>query len=552
MNTNFCDILVIGSGIAGLSAAIELSQNYNVFLVTKSKLRSGSTWYAQGGIAAATSSKESIEKHFQDTIRAGGNFSKVEAVRLIVENGPKIIDYLNKLGIRFDRESGKISLATEGGHSVPRIYHVKDRTGSALEKALAKKATSTGMNLKIIENVFISELIIDGNKKCIGAKALKNNIELFYLSKLTILASGGACQIYRNTTNPDTCTGDGVASAYIAGAMVSDMEFVQFHPTGVINVEGPKSLISESVRGEGAYLRDKGLNRFMVNEHPLAELAPRDVVSRSIEKTMKNQGTDHVYFDARHLGKDALRNRFPNIYKNLLEIGYDLASDLIPVAPVAHYIIGGIVADLYGRTSIPGLFSCGEASLTGAHGANRLGSNSLLEGVVYSKIISSYINVLNMERISLPSIDKLTSYISSGKVTKKNIQNRVSNDFRSKIKETSTNNLSVLRNKNKLKESIKIFDDILKILSKTEICDICLYEIFNLATIAKLVAVGALTREESRGTHFREDFPTINDEWENKHTVQIHGGSRNNINILSWEKIDDLIQKKWEVFTHDD
>lgn len=552
MNAYFCDVLVIGSGIAGLSAAIELSQNYNVFLVTKSKLRSGSTWYAQGGIAAAISSKESIEKHFQDTIRVGGNFSKVEAVRLIVENGPKIINYLNKLGIRFDRESGKISLATEGGHSVPRIYHVKDRTGSALEKALAKKATSTGMNLKIVENVFISELIIDKNNKCIGAKALKNNKELFYISKFTILASGGACQIYRNTTNPETCTGDGVASAYNAGAMVSDMEFVQFHPTGVINVEGPKSLISESVRGEGAYLRDKDLNRFMVDEHPLAELAPRDVVSRSIEKTMKNQKTDHVSFDARHLGKDALKNRFPNIYKNLLEIGYDLASDLIPVAPVAHYIIGGIVADLYGRTSISGLFSCGEASLTGAHGANRLGSNSLLEGVVYSKTISGYINKLDMERVSLPSKNQLRAYVASEKVTNKNTQSQLTDDFRSRIKETSTSNLSVLRNKNKLKESIKIFDDILKILSETEIRDIYLYETFNLATIGKLVAVGALTREESRGTHFREDFSTENKGWGNKHAVQMHGKRRNNISILSWEEIDDLIEKKWEVFTQND
>ena len=379
-------MLVLGGGIAGLTAAIGAARRWRVGLLTKSTFDDTTTFLAQGGIAAALGPSDSPELHFQDTVNAGAGLCDEEAVRVLVNEGPDRVRELMEICPRFDKVDGEIVLGREGAHSVARVVHAGgDATGSEVSSALAE-AARVGSRVQLYENEFVIDLLtVDG--RCVGALTL--NLDdgglTLNVAMVTILATGGAGQVYGRTTNPLVATGDGVAMAYRAGAAIRDLEFVQFHPTGLA-VPGQETvqLITEALRGEGAYLRNAAGERFMTGYDPRAELASRDVVVRAMVDEMRREGSDHVYLDATHLDAAWLQERFPRVTAGLAQHGLDLATQLIPVAPVCHYFVGGVVTDVWGRTTVPGLYASGEVASTGVHGANRLASNSLLEGLVFS------------------------------------------------------------------------------------------------------------------------------------------------------------------------
>ena len=380
------DVLVLGGGIAGLTAAIGAARRWHVGLLTKSTFEETTTFLAQGGIAAAIGEEDSPELHFQDTIGAGAGLCDEEAVRVLVNEGPDRVRELMEICPRFDKVDGQIVLGREGAHSLPRIVHAGgDATGSEVSSALAE-AARVGSRVQLYEDEFVIDLLtVDG--RCVGALTLNlaDGGLTLNVAMVTVLATGGAGQVYGRTTNPPVATGDGVAMAYRAGAAIRDLEFVQFHPTGLA-VPGQQTvqLITEALRGEGAYLRNAAGERFMTEYDSRAELASRDIVVRGMVAEMRREGTDHVYLDATHLDATWLAERFPSVTGGLREHGLDLATQLIPVAPVCHYFVGGVVTDVWGRTTVPGLYASGEVASTGVHGANRLASNSLLEGLVFS------------------------------------------------------------------------------------------------------------------------------------------------------------------------
>src|SRR5262244_32220 len=383
------DYLVIGGGVAGLSFALEAAQQGSVAVLTKRARHEGSTQYAQGGIASVLSSDDSFEQHVQDTLMAGAGLCKREAVEVTVREGPEQLRRLVALGAVFDRNAaGEFDLTREGGHSKRRIVHAGDITGREVERALLQACDDT-KKVTFFQNTTAIDLIRGGvagrgQSRCVGAYALLQNeaIETF-LARATVLASGGAGKVYLYTTNPDVATGDGVAMAYRAGAEIGNMEFYQFHPTCLYHPEAKNFLISEALRGEGGKLRLRNGAPFMQRYDPRGELAPRDIVARAIDSELKRTGDDFVLLDMTHLGRAFLIERFPNIYETCKAFGIDMAVQPIPVVPAAHYQCGGVSTDLDGRTSVPGLFAVGEVAHTGLHGANRLASNSLLEGLVF-------------------------------------------------------------------------------------------------------------------------------------------------------------------------
>jgi len=380
------DVLVIGSGMAGLTAALgAAARGLTVNLVTKGEVTDTNTWYAQGGIAGAVGEADSVELHLADTLVVGAGLCDEDTVRAVVGEAGVALRDLVALGVDFDHEAnGAIDLHREGGHSLPRVLHSGDATGAEIQNTLSARVRNAE-RVTLFENRFLVDLLTAGDR-CVGALVhdpTARRLSVFWADSV-VLATGGAGQLYRVTTNPSVATGDGVAAAWRAGAELADLEFVQFHPTAFDSAATPKFLITEALRGEGAYLLDCEENRFMLGVHPLAELAPRDVVSREIVKVMQRCGRPNVWLDARHLGEPLLKARFPMIFETCLEAGYDLSRDLIPVAPAAHYAIGGIRVDIDGRTSVPGLYASGECACSGLHGANRLASNSLLEGLVLS------------------------------------------------------------------------------------------------------------------------------------------------------------------------
>ena len=380
------DVLVLGGGIAGLTAAIGAARRWRVGLLTKSTFEETTTFLAQGGIAAAIGEEDSPELHFEDTVQAGAGLCDEEAVRVLVNEGPDRVRELMEICPRFDKVDGQIVLGREGAHSLPRIVHAGgDATGSEVSSALAE-AARLGSRVQLYEDEFVIDLLtVDG--RCVGALTLNlaDGGLTLNVAMVTVLATGGAGQVYGRTTNPSVATGDGVAMAYRAGAAIRDLEFVQFHPTGLA-VPGQQTvqLITEALRGEGAYLRNAAGERFMTEVDPRGELASRDIVVRGMVAEMRRDGADHVYLDATHLDAAWLQERFPRVTAGLRDHGLDLATELIPVAPVCHYFIGGVVTDVWGRTTVPGLYASGEVASTGVHGANRLASNSLLEGLVFS------------------------------------------------------------------------------------------------------------------------------------------------------------------------
>jgi len=500
------DVLIVGGGIAGLTAALGAAHRWNVALLTKGTLDQTTTFLAQGGIAAAIGPHDSPELHLRDTLEAGAGLCDEEAVRTLVEEGPARIRELEQLGTNFDRVDGKLILGREGAHSLARIVHAGgDATGSVVASALAE-AIVAGGRVELHENEFVLDLLMDSGR-CVGVVSLGEGGELtINLARAVVLACGGAGQVFARTTNPPVATGDGHAMAYRAGAVLRDMEFMQFHPTAFYSGDNPVLLVTEALRGEGAYLRDSAGRRFMQDAHPLAELAPRDVVVRKMKEVFEQEGTDHVWLDARHLGCGFLRERFPTVYKGLKSRGLDLCRDLIPVAPASHYFIGGVVTDTWGRTGIPGLYACGEVASTGIHGANRLASNSLLEGLVFGertvRELNRYLSVAD------PAVRKVKLSLAD--------EPRVGNDpavvkeGRKLVGQVMMDLCGIVRKAEDLEKAADTLRSLRASLAPPGL-KVEELELFNLLTVAEQMVAAAAYRTESRGVHLRSDYPKQDD-----------------------------------------
>jgi L-aspartate oxidase len=517
-----CDYLIVGGGIAGLSAALEAAKHGKVIILTKGKIGETATKKAQGGIAAAIDQlHDSTQFHFEDTIAAGAGLCDEKAVRILVTEGVERVKELIELGARFDKAEteagGGYALALEGAHKRRRILHAGDTTGEEIQRTLGSKVVAENLADIHQQTIGIDLLIRDG--KCIGVKALdinKGKIE-FFLAKNTIITTGGIGQCYLYTTNPEAATGDGIAMAYRAGAEVTDMEFVQFHPTSLVQsaelkdiIALPRFLISEAVRGEGAMLlNDKG-ERFMQKYDTQGELAPRDIVSRAIYHEMKTTHADHVFLSLAKLGAEKIRNRFPMIYQTCKERGLDITQDNIPVSPAAHYYMGGIKTDVDGKTNIANLYAAGECASLGVHGANRLASNSLLDGLVFGHRAA----IAAKSEIRMPKPET----ISKSEKTKPHYKENDLQRFKLAVKSNMWKNVGIVRNGENLSVAIKIIDDIIKRF-KIDPANQDEIEIRNLAQVSVLVAQAALDRTESRGAHYRKDYPKTDDKSWKKHLV---------------------------------
>ncbi|MDO9107566.1 MAG: L-aspartate oxidase [Coriobacteriia bacterium] len=496
------DVLVIGSGIAGLTAALTASGERTVALVTKARIQETNTWYAQGGIAGAVGEADSVELHLADTLVVGQGLCDEDVVRAVVGEAGDALGDLVSMGVPFDRDAGgqRVALAREGGHSLPRVLHSGDSTGAAVQDTLSA-ILRRAEGVEVFEERFLIDLLT-ADDRCVGALVFNPDTHLpeVFWADAVVLATGGCGQVFRVTTNPAIATGDGVAAAWRAGAQIADLEFVQFHPTALDNASSPKFLITEALRGEGAYLLDCAEERFMLGVHPLAELAPRDVVSREIEKVMARCERPNVWLDARHLGAEYLKARFPMIWEKCRESGFDLAADLIPVAPAAHYMIGGVRVDIDGRSSLPGLYASGESTASGLHGANRLASNSLLEGLVFSRRIARALLkdaiVPRPSRVTSGDEHRAPAFATLG--------------VRDLIQDTMSNHVGMTRSEDSLARAASVLDGLSGLLG-TEFSEASDLELQNLVTMATLIARAAWMRTESRGTHSRIDYPKRDD-----------------------------------------
>lgn len=508
--------VIIGGGIAGLYASLKIAQQENgsVLLITKSELGESNSRYAQGGMVAVLEENktDSVESHISDTIKAGAGLSELNAIKFISENSDKVVKDLLTFGVEFDRdEEGNFTLTKEAAHSVRRILHAGgDATGREMELALCK-AVKENKNITIYENSIAVELLVNNNT-CGGVIVLNNeeNYETIYANSV-IIASGGIGQVYKYTTNPTGATGDGIALCYRAGAILQDMEFVQFHPTALaFDDEENRFLISEAVRGEGAKLCDKSGYEFMAEYHEKRELAPRDIVARANFSEMKKNDTTHVYLNATELGKEKLLKRFPNIAKKCSEHGIDIAKDFIPVAPAAHYFMGGVKTNLKGETSIKNLYAIGEVSSTGLHGANRLASNSLLECVVCAYSVSENLKS-NIEETNFSQFNStIETYKNHKELPIEDIKS-----LKSDLQDFMWSGAGIYRTEQSLnmaKEGIK------KLSNKFNRTDFCNtraeYELRNMLIVSKLIIDSALNRKESRGAHYRLDYLNTNEKCE--------------------------------------
>lgn len=497
------DYLIIGSGVAGLTFAIRIADrfpNKKVTIVTKASADESNTKYAQGGIAIVIDKDEdSYQKHIQDTLICGDGLCDEAVVKMVVTEGPKRLKELIEWGAKFDKNAeGNLDLGKEGGHSENRVVHHKDQTGSEIERAILMQVYLKE-NITVLDHHFAIDLITENNS-CIGSIVLdeKTKIISTYQSEITLLATGGIGHLYGHTTNPVIATGDGIAMAYRADAKIKEMEFIQFHPTALYDTSpGSKFLISEAVRGFGAYLRTKAGHRFMMDYDSRAELASRDIVSKSIDLELKKSGEDCVYLDCTHLDLDAFIKHFPMIYKVCKKRGIDIAKDWIPVVPAQHYLCGGIEVDKNGKTSVENLFACGECSRTGLHGANRLASNSLLEALVYSNKIYEYL------ANDATKISKSNTIISEYKpLTKPEIEPIFLNRFKINLQHLMRQNAGIVRNDTdliKAKEQLVLWKKEMEELGKTNQINTPFYELLNMITIGYIIVQQSIERKENRG-----------------------------------------------------
>jgi L-aspartate oxidase len=511
------DVLVIGGGVAGLRAAIAAAEKgAEVLLLTKDTVEQSNTWYAQGGIAAVLQPLDSVESHIRDTEIVGVGLCDERAVRIVVEEGPKRVLELLSWGINFDKQLGNphdLAFGLEGGHSYARILHAYgDATGKELAQTLINKVRSFE-TIRINEKTFAIDLITD-NGRCVGVVALINGQINIIWARRTVLASGGAGQLYRESTNPKIATADGHAMAYRAGATVGDMEMVQFHPTTLYVAGSSRALITEAVRGEGAHLVDKNGYRFMPDYHEMGELAPRDVVSRAIVEQIRKTNFTHVFLDVRHLQADKFAARFPQLAELCKQFDIDPSKDLIPIHPATHYMIGGVEADALGKTSLPGLYAVGEASCSGLHGANRLASNSLLEGLVFgARAGIDAAEAAKKEDLKFPQ--NLEHRIPPSDKTELDIV-----DVRNSLRSVMWRNVGIERTGERLAETREIIafwsryvmDKTFNLSELGSAGAIAGWELQNMLTACFLITTAAYTRTESRGAHYRLDYPKRDDE----------------------------------------
>lgn len=531
------DVLIIGSGIAGLFAALKISEYAEVILITKKNKTESNTNYAQGGIASVLDSNDSFEKHIQDTLIAGAGLCHRDTVEMMVKEGPERIKDLINIGTKFTQVNGKFDLIKEGGHSHSRILHAKDLTGQEIERALINSINQRS-NIILLENYTAIDFLTEHNlrrdkklkienKNCFGVYALNSqtNEVIKIQSKATLLASGGLGQVYLHTTNPKIATGDGFAMAYRAGVKIANMEFIQFHPTSLYGsssipeFESRSFLISEAVRGFGGILRTKDGSAFMEKYDPRKELAPRDIVARAIDNELKKRGDEFIYLDITFKNSNEIIDRFPNIYNTCKKIGIDITKDYIPVVPSAHYACGGVIVNKDAQTSLNGLFACGEVSMTGVHGANRLASNSLLEAVVFSdraaKSIKQFLEDNNNRQPEIPDWDDSGTLSQDEKIL-------VTHTIK-EVKHTMWDYVGIVRSQQRLERAKTrisyLYQENESLYKRTRIYNDIL-EARNLIACAHMIIKSAEMRKESRGLHYTIDYPNTDDKYLNDTIIQ--------------------------------
>ncbi len=511
------DILVLGSGIAGLSYGLRASEYGRVALITKKSDTESNTNYAQGGIAAVMDPLDSFESHISDTLEAGAGLCKQEVVEVLVKEGPERVQELMALGARFTRneadpENRPLDLGREGGHSARRIVHAADLTGREIERALISRVKGNH-DIRLFEHDHAIDLIVantpDG-KICQGVYVLDSETGdiMTIRSKVVMLATGGLGRVYQHTTNPQIATGDGVAMAYRAGASIANMEFIQFHPTTLFHPDARSYLISEAVRGEGGVLRLANGHTFMEDYHDMGCLAPRDVVARAIDNELKKSGDDFVYLDVTHIDSTEIKTKFPNIFENCLSLGVDMTKDWIPIVPAAHYSCGGVLVDMNGKTSISNLYACGEVACTGVHGANRLASNSLLEAVVFAQRAS----------VDTGKVLGSCTFADVGEYDESSHTDHVDSESIEALIETLQAALwdyvGIVRSNKRLANALGLVTSIREEAEELWVSGRItprLLELRNMSLVAELIVVSALSRQESRGLHFNIDFPDRDD-----------------------------------------
>lgn len=520
------DYIIIGSGIAGLNTALLAREHGSVLILTKGRVDDCNTRYAQGGIAAAIGAGDTPALHMQDTLTAGAGLCDPAAVQVLTREGPQRVANLIQWGVPFDTIHGEVALGREGAHSLPRILHAGgDATGQHIELTLAGRVAES--DITVLEYTLAYRLIVEGGR--VRAVATLNSAtgeRKTYSGRFVVIGTGGAGQLYKYTTNPAVATGDGVALGFRAGAQVMDMEFYQFHPTSLWLEGAPCFLLSEAMRGEGAVLRDKRGRAFMRDYHPLADLAPRDVVSRAIAAEMEQAGGGPVFLDISHLPGDAVQRRFPTIYNFCLNYRLDITREPAPVAPAAHYMMGGIKIDTWGRTNIPGLYACGEVACSAVHGANRLASNSLLDTLVFAqRLVSSSLGQAPEEPAAEPGAGDAPGSpalpaLVRGLSRRAPVCASMPELSRANLQDLMWRNVGISRNGSRLLLSARILNRWQRTIEEAgpEPADQAAGELSNMALLGRLMVESALLRQESRGSHFREDFPETSPQWE-KHVI---------------------------------
>ena len=529
MNVFHSDFLIVGSGVAGLKTALKAAEHGSVRLVTKKEDFESNTNYAQGGIASVLDQNDTFDSHISDTHLAGAGLCHPDSVNLIVTQGPEAIKELIEFGVEFTRtQDGSLELGREGGHSTRRIVHAQDLTGREVEKALLKKVRSHP-GIQVEEFFLAVDLILDDDRRCWGAWVWDAKHEELhqYLAGVTILTSGGNGLVYRHSTNPPIATGDGVAMAYRAGARISNMEFVQFHPTALYDPEDQQPyLISEAVRGESAILRTKDGEAFMEKYHKLKDLAPRDIVARAIDKEMKTSGEPCCYLDVTHIDQEFFHRRFPFISETCENHGVNLAKDWIPIVPAAHYMCGGVVTDIKGATMLPGLFALGETSCTGVHGANRLASNSILEALVFSiqAVEQSVAQGYHKQKPPVFPQEKLKNIPTEELQTVRIV------NLRQTLRSLMWDYVGIVRSNemlNQAKKRLSVLKDEIDSFYEAGHINLQIIELRNLAQVAELIVCSTLQRKESRGLHYNTDYPDLSDSAEDTIIFKTPDGKMN-------------------------